>query len=174
MSELRFAWDPRKAAQNLRKHGVSFSEAETVFSDERALLIDDPDHSEEEDRFLLLGLSSGASVARRLPQLPEQRHGHSAHLGLESDSDGTSAIHPQVSLMRKSYDFSKGRPNPYAKLLKRPVTIRLDTATIDYFKQLARAEDIPYQTLINLYLRDCAAHQRRLDLTWRARRPGAA
>jgi predicted DNA binding CopG/RHH family protein len=76
--------------------------------------------------------------------------------------------------MRKSYDFSKGRPNPYAKLLKRPVTIRLDTATIDYFKQLARAEDIPYQTLINLYLRDCAAHQRRLDLTWRARRPGAA
>jgi uncharacterized DUF497 family protein len=59
MSELRFAWDPRKAAQNLRKHGVSFSEAETVFSDERALLIDDPDHSEEEDRFLLLGLSSG-------------------------------------------------------------------------------------------------------------------
>ena len=76
--------------------------------------------------------------------------------------------------MRKSYDFSKGRPNPYAKLLKRPVTIRLDTATIDYFKQLAKAEDIPYQTLINLYLRDCAAHQRRLDLTWRSGRAGAA
>jgi uncharacterized protein (DUF4415 family) len=75
--------------------------------------------------------------------------------------------------MRKSYDFSKGRPNPYAKHLKRPVTIRLDTATIAYFKQLARAADIPYQTLINLYLRDCAAHERRLDLSWRAKRAGA-
>ena len=58
MSDLRFEWDPRKAAQNLRKHGVSFSEAEPVFSDERALLVDDPDHSEEEERFLLLGLSA--------------------------------------------------------------------------------------------------------------------
>lgn len=76
--------------------------------------------------------------------------------------------------MRKSYDFSKGRPNPYAKLLKRPVTIRLDAATIDYFKELAKDAEIPYQTLINLYLRDCAAHQRRLDLTWRAKPAGAA
>src|SRR5437667_10916294 len=59
MSDLRFEWDPRKAAQNLRKHGVSFTEAETVFSDERALLLADPDHSVEEDRFLMLGLSSG-------------------------------------------------------------------------------------------------------------------
>ena len=58
MGQLRFEWDPRKAAQNLRKHGISFSEAETVFADERALLIDDPDHSEAEDRYLLLGLSS--------------------------------------------------------------------------------------------------------------------
>jgi uncharacterized DUF497 family protein len=54
---LRFDWDSRKAAQNLRKHGVSFEEAKTVFLDERARLIDDPDHSEEEDRFVLLGLS---------------------------------------------------------------------------------------------------------------------
>lgn len=57
MSELRCAWDPEKAAENKRKHGVSFEEAETVFSDEFANLIDDPDHSSEEDRFLLLGLS---------------------------------------------------------------------------------------------------------------------
>jgi uncharacterized DUF497 family protein len=54
---LRFDWDSRKAAQNLRKHGISFEEAKTVFLDERARLIDDPDHSEEEDRFVLLGLS---------------------------------------------------------------------------------------------------------------------
>ena len=57
MSNLRIEWDPKKAAQNLRKHGVSFEDAQTVFADDRARLIDDPDHSEEEDRFVLLGLS---------------------------------------------------------------------------------------------------------------------
>jgi len=76
--------------------------------------------------------------------------------------------------MRKRYDFSRARSNPYAKLLKRPVTIRLDVATVEYFKALAKESDIPYQTLINLYLRDCAASGRRLDLKWRSRRLGAA
>ena len=57
MSSLRFEWDPKKAALNLRKHNVDFEDAQSVFSDENALLIDDPDHSEEEDRFVLLGLS---------------------------------------------------------------------------------------------------------------------
>lgn len=58
MEDIRFEWDPRKNAANQRKHGVSFEEAQTVFSDERALLIDDPDHSAEEDRFIMLGLSA--------------------------------------------------------------------------------------------------------------------
>jgi uncharacterized DUF497 family protein len=58
MSTLRFEWDDRKAATNLKKHGVSFEEAKTVFFDERAKLIDDPDHSEDEERFVLLGISS--------------------------------------------------------------------------------------------------------------------
>ena len=58
MGKLRFSWDPRKARSNERKHGVSFDEATTVFLDERALLLDDPDHSSKEDHFLLLGLSS--------------------------------------------------------------------------------------------------------------------
>jgi hypothetical protein len=58
MSELRFEWDPAKAAANFRKHGVSFEEAQTVFWDERALMIDDPEHSEGEERFVLLGLSA--------------------------------------------------------------------------------------------------------------------
>ena len=57
MSSLSFEWDPKKATLNLRKHGVSFEDAQSVFSDENGLLIDDPDHSEEEDRFVLLGLS---------------------------------------------------------------------------------------------------------------------
>jgi uncharacterized DUF497 family protein len=58
MAQLRFEWDPKKAASNLRKHGVSFEEAATAFSDEAALVIDDPDHSDEEDRFILLGLGA--------------------------------------------------------------------------------------------------------------------
>ena len=57
MRRLRFEWDPRKAAANVRKHGVSFEEARTVFYDENALLRPDEEHSDEEDRFLLLGLS---------------------------------------------------------------------------------------------------------------------
>ena len=57
MSKLRFEWDAHKAIANLKKHGVSFDEAKSVFQDERAKLIDDPDHSGDEDRFVLLGLS---------------------------------------------------------------------------------------------------------------------
>ena len=69
--------------------------------------------------------------------------------------------------MRKHYDFSEGRRNPYAKLLKKQVTIRLDEQTIGYFKSLAGEIGVPYQTLINLYLRDCAASNRRLAMNWR-------
>ena len=58
MGDLRFTWDPGKAQTNEEKHGVTFDEATTVFFDEEAILIDDPDHSVDEDRFLLLGLSS--------------------------------------------------------------------------------------------------------------------
>ena len=57
MGNIEFAWDPRKARSNLAKHGVSFEEAKTVFLDEKARLIDDPDHADEEERFLLLGYS---------------------------------------------------------------------------------------------------------------------
>lgn len=58
MAELRFEWDPDKAAANVAKHGITFEEAVTVFYDESAMLIDDPDHSYGEDRFLLLGISA--------------------------------------------------------------------------------------------------------------------
>ena len=75
--------------------------------------------------------------------------------------------------MRKEYDFSKARPNPYAKRLKRPVTIRLDEPTIAYFKGLADETEVPYQTLINLYLRDCAASGRNLAMQWRPSRARA-
>jgi uncharacterized protein len=58
MGALRFEWDEQKAAANAKKHGVSFDEAKSVFADERAKLIDDPEHSEDEERFVLLGFSS--------------------------------------------------------------------------------------------------------------------
>jgi len=72
--------------------------------------------------------------------------------------------------MKREYDFSKGRANPYAAKLKRLVTIRLDDATIEYFKAMSVESEIPYQTLINLYLRECAASGRRLTMEWRSRR----
>lgn len=59
---MTFQWDENKARINLQKHGVSFEEAQTVFYDENALLIDDPDHSEDEERFIILGLSAGARL----------------------------------------------------------------------------------------------------------------
>ena len=71
--------------------------------------------------------------------------------------------------MRKHYDFSKARRNPYAKRLKRQVTIRLDQDTIAYFKNLSDETGIRYQTLINLYLRECAASRKKLSFSWRAR-----
>ena len=62
MASVRFEWDPRKAAANLAKHGISFEEAETAFYDDYASILDDPDHSEEEERFLLLGMSAAIRV----------------------------------------------------------------------------------------------------------------
>ena len=69
--------------------------------------------------------------------------------------------------MRKHYDFSHAKRNPYAKRLKRQITIRLEEDTLAYFKELASETAIPYQTLINMYLRDCAARRKQLRLEWR-------
>ena len=70
--------------------------------------------------------------------------------------------------MREHYDFSKmkAKKNPYLKYLKQPVTMRLDKDSVDYFKALAGETNIPCQTLINLYLRDCAMNQRKLTFQW--------
>jgi len=74
--------------------------------------------------------------------------------------------------MRKEYDFSRSRPNPYAKQLKRQITIRLDSATVDYFKQVGAEIGMPYQNLINLFLRDCAVSKRRPTIQWPRDAPG--
>ncbi|WP_353135989.1 BrnA antitoxin family protein [Limnohabitans sp.] len=69
--------------------------------------------------------------------------------------------------MKKEYDFSNARKNPYASQLKKQITIRLDEDAITYFKGISDQVGIPYQSLINLYLRDCAASHRKLNLQWK-------
>ena len=68
--------------------------------------------------------------------------------------------------MRKEYDFSKSKKNPYTKDLKKQITIRIDEETIGYFKILSDENGIPYQSLINLYLRDCAEKHKKMYIGW--------
>lgn len=68
--------------------------------------------------------------------------------------------------MKPEYDFSNAVKNPYAKKLKKQITIKIDSDTIDYFKLQADSSGIPYQTLINLYLNDCAESKKQLHLSW--------
>ena len=73
--------------------------------------------------------------------------------------------------MKKEFDFSKMkvRRNPYASKLKKPVTVRLSEDVIRYFKTMAEEAGVPYQSLINLYLRDCVAQHRKVDMSWHSR-----
>jgi len=70
--------------------------------------------------------------------------------------------------MKAEYDLAKmkSRKNPYASKLKKPVTMRLSADVVEYFKQMAEETGVPYQSLINLYLRDCLAHNRKLRIQW--------
>jgi len=68
--------------------------------------------------------------------------------------------------MREEYDFSQSVPNPYVKKLKKQMTILLEEDVVDYFKELSEQTQIPYQTLINLYLKDCMKSERKLSLEW--------
>lgn len=77
-----------------------------------------------------------------------------------------NTIKEEVNDMRDEYDFSKGIKNPYAKKLKKQVTINIDTDAIDYFKRLSSASGIPYQTLMNLYLVECMKENKKLSIKW--------
>lgn len=72
----------------------------------------------------------------------------------------------EVSNMMEEYDFSKAVKNPYVKKLKKQITINLDSDTVEYFKTLSESTGIPYQTLINLYLSDCARNKKQPTFTW--------
>ena len=69
--------------------------------------------------------------------------------------------------MREEYDFSKAKKNPYVKKLKQQITINIDSDVIDFFKNMSASSGIPYQTLINLYLSDCAKQKRQLNILWK-------
>jgi uncharacterized protein (DUF4415 family) len=69
--------------------------------------------------------------------------------------------------MRKEYDFTGAKPNPYIKKLRRQISIRIDVDTINFFKMQAQETGIAYQNLINLYLSDCAVHSKKIDITWK-------
>jgi len=71
------------------------------------------------------------------------------------------------SEMLDEYDFSKSVPNPYAKRLKKPITIRLESDTIEYFKTLATSTGIPYQALMNMFLADCARNHKQPQISWK-------
>ena len=77
-------------------------------------------------------------------------------------------MEPRWPFMKAEYDLPKmkSRPNPYAARLKKPVTMRLGEDVLDYFKEMAEETGVPYQTLINLYLRDCMTHGRKIDISW--------
>jgi predicted DNA binding CopG/RHH family protein len=69
--------------------------------------------------------------------------------------------------MKTNYDFSKSKPNPYIKKLRKPITIRIEIDTIEYFKKLSEDTGIPYQNLINLYLAECATKHKKPDFAWK-------
>lgn len=69
--------------------------------------------------------------------------------------------------MKKEYDFSKAKKNPYTKLLKKQITINLSEEVLDYFKEMSNKTSIPYQTLINFYLLDCVKSKKKIDISWK-------
>ncbi len=136
-----------------------------------AVLVADPEHSSLEDRFYLLGLSARLRVL----VVVHYYRVDDEIVRLISARKATSSERAQYDARwKRSLDFSKGQRNPYASKLKRPVTIRLDEFTVDYFKAMAEDTEIPYQTLINLYLRECAGTGRRLAMPWRNAKRGAS
>ena len=117
MVELNIEWDPSKAAANEKKHGISFDEAATVFSDENGRLIPDPDHSEEEEQVHSPWDELVPSNIGCLPLLSEGAQCHPDHLRSESDTKRAGSVW-STEKMRKNYDFSKGKKNPYASRLR--------------------------------------------------------
>ena len=98
--------------------------------------------------------------------LPGIGRGDQNHFSKEGNEAG-SVFLLKGDNMLKEYDFSKSKKNPYAARLKKQITIRIDEDSIDYFKQISEEVGIPYQGVINLYLRDCVQSNRKLKINWK-------
>lgn len=170
MENIRFEWNQNKNAMNKKKHNISFDEAETVFYDEEARIIDDPEHSEEEERFIILGFSKKANllvVCHCYRASETVIRIISARRATKTETKQYQDDQEWGESMREEYDFSQSQKNPYSKRLKKQITINLDRDTVDYFKMQSEESGIPYQTLINLYLSDCATQNRQLQMEWK-------
>lgn len=137
--------------------------------DEMAIVIGDTGHSGEEDRFIILGFSRAANllvvchcyresdtVIRIISARKQSQVKRSSMMTFERGVD-----------MKEEYDFSNGKRNPYVKRLKKQITINIDNETINFFKEQSEGSGIPYQTLINLYLTDCAKQKKQLQISWK-------
>lgn len=162
------AW--RTSIKAYQKHHISFEEAKTVFFDDAAVMFDDPDHSEYEDRFLVIG----TTITEKICIVSHCYRNSEGTIRIISARNATKTERQFYTdrwwggTMREEYDIASLNPrkNPYAKKLKRQITINIDGDTIDYFKNQSEHTGIPYQTLINLYLTDCAENKRTLRMSW--------
>jgi len=157
---LRFDWDERKNKANRRKHGIWFEEAQSAFDDPSARLFGNPEHSDGEERLILLGVSAAARLLVESTAIENPM----SSLGLFPQGKRPKR---RLDFMRKEYDFSKLKElkNRYAGK-KKAVGINLSPEVVDYFKALATETGLPYQKLIDLYLLDCAKRRKKLSMRW--------
>ena len=116
----------------------------------------------------MLGTSSESNIL--LVCHCERESGNTVRIISARKATKSEKRHIEVIEMKDQYDLSKmkSRKNPYVSKLKKPVTMRLSEDVIDYFKRMSEENGVPYQSLINLYLRDCVAQHRKIDISWHA------
>ena len=168
MNYIRFIWDGNKNELNKAKHKLSFEEAKEVFEDENGILFDDPDHSYEEDRFLIIGSIKSSKICIVSHCYKDSENVIRINISKRGNKERKENIFGGVSAMREEYDINNLNPrkNPYAKKVKKQITINISTEAIEYFKSQSAKNGIPYQTLIDLYLVDCANNKKTLNLSW--------
>ena len=158
---MKFEWDENKNKLNIKKHGISFEEASTVFYDDEALIISDEAHSDNEERFIMIGFSYKYNL---LVVCHCYRQNESVIRIVSARKATKNERKEYLKKMKSEYDFSKGKKNPYAKMLKRQITINISEEVLEYFKEMSEKTSIPYQSLINFYLLDCVKNKKKIDI----------
>lgn len=151
---MQFEWNEEKAQSNKQKHGISFEEAKTVFDDENALFLYDAAHSLDEDRYILLGMSSSIRLLV-VCHAPQQNDEVIRIISARTANKQERQQYRDLYCMKDEYDFSKAVKNPYLKNSDSKVAIPLTGDVADYFEQLSQETGISPSSLISLYLQDC-------------------